>query len=52
MKKPQRGQTILHLWDSRRLEQTGQNWLGKSGEVSGDRGVSSFILEPSYRNSV
>jgi hypothetical protein len=33
MKYPQRWQTILQRCDSRRLEQTGQNWLGNSGAV-------------------
>ncbi len=33
MKYPQRGQSILQCWDSSRLEQTGQNWLGNSGAV-------------------
>jgi hypothetical protein len=31
MKYPHRWQTILQRWDSRRVEQTGQNWLGNSG---------------------
>jgi hypothetical protein len=30
MKYPQREQTILQWFDSRRFPQTGQNWLGNS----------------------
>jgi len=34
MKYPQRGQTILQWFDSRRLPHTGQNWLGNSSAAS------------------
>ncbi len=52
MKYPQRGQIILQRRDSRRLEQTGQNWLGNSGVVeefadseAAGWGVSLFTLK-------
>ena len=38
MKYPQRWQTILQRWDSRRWEHTGQNWLGNSGSVGDSAG--------------
>ena len=42
MKYPQRGQIILHFWDTSRLEQTGQNWLGNSGAVGGSTGTEGL----------
>ncbi len=46
MKYPQRGQTILQCRDSRRVEQTGQNWLGSStlGFSCGALAFSSLTL--------
>jgi len=38
MKNPQRGQTILQRWDSRRAEHTGQNWTGNSRTGVGGSG--------------
>jgi hypothetical protein len=41
MKYPQRGQTILQRRFSRRVEQTGQNWLGNSGGDSEPAGLGA-----------
>src|SRR5579862_1266746 len=42
MKYPQRGQIILHFWDTSRAEQTGQNWLGNSLVGGGSTGVTGL----------
>jgi hypothetical protein len=44
MKKPHRGQIILHCRDSSRLEQTGQNWQGNSSTRGGSTGCGACSL--------
>lgn len=51
MKYPQRGQTSLQCRDSRRDEQTGQNWTVNSTEGTFGVSGSGWLILSQYRSA-